>query len=56
MLKSKKNITMKRKANSLKKNYRKPLVEKVKIDNGITMVMQSLPPGDPGTKIGNPLK
>lgn len=39
-----------------KKSYTRPKVERVKIDRGISMVMQSLPPGDPGMKWGNPLK
>ncbi len=47
---------MKVKATIIKKSYQKPLVEKIKIDKGISMMMQSLPPGDPGTKFGIPLK
>ncbi len=39
-----------------KKAYTRPRVEKVKIDKGISMVMQSDPPGDPGMKLGNPFR
>lgn len=47
---------MKIRTEKTKKSYQKPVVEKVKIDKGISMVMQSLPPLDPGMKFGNPLK
>lgn len=39
-----------------KKTYQKPNVEKIKVDKNISMVMQSLPPGDPGAKLMSPLK
>lgn len=44
------------KTTKIKKAYTRPIVQRVKIDKGISMVMQSLPPGDPGMKWGNPLK
>jgi len=41
-----------------KKIYTKPEVKKVKIDNEISMVMMSSPPGDPESSFKklNPLK
>ena len=41
-----------------KKIYTKPEVKKVKIDNEISMVMMSSPPGDPESSLKklNPLK
>ncbi len=47
---------MKIEKKALKKVYSKPAVGKIKIDRGISMVMQSDPPGDPGMKTGNPFK
>ena len=44
------------KTTKTKKSYTRPTVQRVKIDKSISMVMQSLPPGDPGMKWGNPLK
>ena len=31
-----------------KKNYLKPALEKIQLDKDISLVMMSLPPGDPG--------
>ena len=39
-----------------KKNYIKPKVEKIKIDKNISMVMMSMPPGDPIGSIGSIFK
>ena len=36
-----------------KKQYSKPAIKRVKIDNQISMVMMS-PPGDPESSIGQP--
>ena len=35
-----------------KKKYTKPVIEKIKIDKNISMVMMSSPPGDPSGSIG----
>ncbi len=46
---------MKRKENK-KKAYVKPKVEKIQIDNNISMVMMSTPPPDPGLSLGKIFK
>ena len=36
-----------------RKSYTKPMVEQIKIDKNISMVMMSTPPGDPTGMIGS---
>lgn len=39
-----------------KKKYIKPKIDKIKIDKNISMVMMSMPPGDPAGSIGSVFK
>ena len=39
-----------------KRKYSKPIIEKIKIDKNISMVMMSMPPGDPPTLPSGVLK
>jgi len=39
--------------NTSKKKYTAPKVEKIVIDNNISLVMMSLPPGDPLIKVSD---
>lgn len=42
-----------KKKESKKRSYTKPKIDKIKIDKNISMVMMSMPPGDPAGSIGS---